>query len=81
MLIARLVFMCIFSHMATNLALDDDLITAAQQAGGHRTKRDAVTAALREYVQRHRQQEIADLFGSLDVDPRFDPKAARRNRA
>jgi len=30
--------------MATNLALDDKLIEAAVQAGGHKTKRAAVTA-------------------------------------
>jgi Arc/MetJ family transcription regulator len=37
--------------MATNLALDDKLIEAAVRAGGHKTKRAAVTAALTEYVR------------------------------
>ena len=34
--------------MATNLALDDDLIEEARRAGNHKTKKDAVTAALAE---------------------------------
>ena len=42
-------------QMATNLALDDKLIREAQKAGGHRTKKAAVTAALEEYVQRRKQ--------------------------
>jgi Arc/MetJ family transcription regulator len=44
--------------MATNLALDDDLIEAARRAGGHKNKKDAVTAALAEYVERRKQLRI-----------------------
>ena len=51
--------------MATNLALDDKLIAEAQKAGRHRTKKDAVTAALAEYVKRHKQQRILEAFGSF----------------
>src|SRR5438046_1471752 len=47
--------MCDNLHMATNLALDDHLIEAARQAGGHKTKKEAVTAALDEYVKRRKQ--------------------------
>jgi Bacterial antitoxin of type II TA system, VapB len=35
--------------MPTNLAIDDRLIEEAQKLGRHRTKKDAVTAALDEY--------------------------------
>ncbi|HXH81852.1 MAG TPA: type II toxin-antitoxin system VapB family antitoxin [Candidatus Tectomicrobia bacterium] len=38
--------------MPTNLALDDALIEQARRVGKHRTKNDAVTSALREYVRR-----------------------------
>lgn len=64
--------------MATNLDLDDKLIQAARQLGGHRTKRDAVTRALEEYVQWLRQQAIIRDFGSIDYDPKFDYKKQRR---
>jgi len=51
--------------MATNLALDDALIEQARRAGKHRTKKEAVTSALREYVRRRRQHEILDLVGQI----------------
>jgi len=38
--------------MATNLALDDQLIEEARVLGGHRTKREVVTQALLDYVQK-----------------------------
>jgi len=63
--------------MATNLAIDDQLIEDARAVGGHRTKKEAVTAALTEYVRRRRQLEIVELFGTLDFDPDYDYKAGR----
>lgn len=66
--------------MATNLALDDKLIEAARRAGNHRTKKDAVTAALSEYVKRRKQQRILDAFGSFDFDPEYNYKTERRPR-
>jgi Arc/MetJ family transcription regulator len=66
--------------MATNLALDDRLIEAARRAGGHKTKKEAVTAALDEYVRRHKQQRILQAFGSFDFDPAYDYKAERRRK-
>ena len=55
--------------MATNLDLDDKLIEAARRLGGHKTKRDAVTRALEEYVRWLRQQAIVSEFGKIDYDP------------
>ena len=52
--------------MATNLALDDNLIEEARRAGSHKTKREAVTAALAEYVKRRKQLRILEAFGSID---------------
>ena len=64
--------------MATNLALDDKLIEAAQKLGGHKTKKAAVTAALDEYIRRRKQLEILDHFGTIDFDPDYDYKKMRR---
>lgn len=64
--------------MATNLDLDDKLIEAARRLGRHRTKRDAVTRALEEYVQWLRQKAIVNEFGKIDYDPKFDYKKQRR---
>jgi Arc/MetJ family transcription regulator len=66
--------------MPTNLALNDHLIDAAVKAGGHRTKKEAVTAALQEYVQHRRQLQVLRLAGSIEYDPRYDYKAERRRR-
>lgn len=64
--------------MPTNLAIDDQLLLEAQRAGGHRTKRETVTAALHEYVQRRKQQEILSLFGKVDYDPNYNYKRERK---
>lgn len=64
--------------MATNLALDDRLIETARQIGGHKTKKEAVTTALKEYVQYRRQLRILQSAGTIDYDPDYDYKAERR---
>ena len=71
---------CDNPHMPTNLGLDDKLIEEARRAGHHKTKKEAVTAALRDYVQRSKQRKIVELFGKIDYDPGYDYKAARRKR-
>ena len=72
--------LCNTLHMATNLALDDKLIVEAQRAGKHKTKKEAVTAALSEYVRRRKQLGILKLFGTIDYDPSYDYKAERRRK-
>jgi Arc/MetJ family transcription regulator len=64
--------------MATNLAIDDRLLNKALRVGGHKTKKDTVTEALEEYVRRHEQLRILDLFGKVDFDPKYDHKRQRR---
>jgi hypothetical protein len=66
--------------MATNLALDDGLIEQARAMGGHKTKKEAVNAALAEYVQRRKQLDVTKLFGKIDYDPDYDYKALRRRK-
>jgi len=70
--------LCNNSHMPTNLALDDRLIEEARRAGGHKTKKEAVNAALDEYVRRRKQLQILNAFGTIDFDPSYDYKAERR---
>jgi Arc/MetJ family transcription regulator len=66
--------------MATNLAIDDRLLDEALKAGGHKTKKDTVNEALREYIQRRKQLEILNLFGKIDFDPTYDYKRQRKRR-
>ena len=70
--------MCDTLHMPTNLALDDQLIEEARRTGRHKTKREAVTAALDEYVRKRKQMRILEAFGTFSVDPEYDYKAERR---
>jgi len=64
--------------MATNLALDDKLINEARRIGGHATKKEAVTAALDEYIRRRKQLDLLNHFGTIDFDPDYDYKKNRK---
>ena len=66
--------------MATNLALDNRLLDEALKIGGKATKRETVTEALQEYINRRKQVAVLDLFGSVDYDRKHDYKAQRRKR-
>jgi metal-responsive CopG/Arc/MetJ family transcriptional regulator len=56
------------------------LIDEARRLGGHRTRKAAVNAALREYVQHRQQAEIVKLFGTVEYWPDYNYKALRRKR-
>lgn len=62
---------------ATNLAIDDELICAARKLGGHRTKKDAVNAALEEYVRRKRLEDLFAMFGTVEYVDGYDIKRER----
>ena len=66
--------------MAITLTLDDKLIEEARRLGAHKTKKEAITTALEEYVRHHRQQRILSNFGTVDFEPSFQYKAERRKR-
>ncbi len=66
--------------MATNLALDDRLLQEALKIGGRTTKRETVTEALQEYINRRKQLGVLELFGSVDYDPKYAYKKQRRRR-
>jgi Arc/MetJ family transcription regulator len=66
--------------MATNLALDPDLINRALKVSGEKTKKAAVTRALEEFISRRSQTRLVDLMGKLEWDdslPRYASSATR----
>ncbi|MEO7027561.1 MAG: type II toxin-antitoxin system VapB family antitoxin [Caulobacteraceae bacterium] len=63
--------------MATNLQIDPGLIDKALAVSGQRTKKAAVTLALREFIHRRGQRGLHSLVGALEWDDGFDYKAAR----
>lgn len=63
--------------MATNLAIDPNLLNEALDVGGLGTKKDTVNQALKEFVQRRKQRQVIDLFGNLPPDDDYDYKQGR----
>ena len=63
--------------MATNLAIDPDLLDRALAIGGEKTKKATVNRALREFVARREQERLLDLFGTLDWNDDYDYKHER----
>lgn len=66
--------------MATNLAIDPELLDRALHIGGEGTKKATVTTALLEYIARRERARIVESFGTLDWDPDYDYKADRSSR-
>ena len=66
--------------MATNLAIDPQLLDNAFKVGGEKTKAATVNRALREFIARREQERLLELFGKLDWDARYDYKRERARR-
>jgi Arc/MetJ family transcription regulator len=63
--------------MATNLALDPELLDRVLAVSGETTKKAAVTLALQEFVARREQRALTEIFGKLEWDSRYDYRAER----
>lgn len=73
-----------WSGVATNLSIDDGLLVRAETLGNHRTKREAVEHAPREYVERldvsgPGDGSPAEMVGSIESDPDRSPRRIRGN--
>ena len=66
--------------MATNLAIDPELLNKALEVGGEKTKKATVNRALREFIARREQERLLDLFGKFDWDDEYDYKRERSRR-
>lgn len=64
-------------HMATNLSLEPELLEKALRVSGEKTKKAAVTKALKEFISRREQRKILELFGALEWDDTYDYKEHR----
>jgi hypothetical protein len=63
--------------MATNLSLDPELLEKALEVSGEKTKKAAVTKALKEFISRREQRRILELFGTLEWDEEYNYKKER----
>ena len=66
--------------MATNLDIDQKLLAEALRIGKFPTKKATVNAALKEFVDRHKREDLIALFGTIDFDPAYDYKKLRGKR-
>jgi Bacterial antitoxin of type II TA system, VapB len=63
--------------MPSNLAIDDNLLEMAKKIGKHKTKKAVVNEALQEYIQRRKQLQITNMFGSVDYSKDYNYKDQR----
>jgi hypothetical protein len=63
--------------MATNLSLDPELLERALKVSGEKTKKAAVTKALKEFISRREQRRIVELFGTLEWNEEYNYKKER----
>lgn len=66
--------------MPTNLAIEDTLLEKALKAGGLRTKKETVTKALEEFIQRRQQRKILRAMGKIEFRNDWNYKMDRQNR-
>jgi predicted CopG family antitoxin len=64
----------------TILSIDDSLLEEARVIGKHKTGKAAVTAALKEYIQRRKQMAITEIFGTIEYEESYDHKQQRRKK-
>ncbi|GBR73506.1 antitoxin VapB [Candidatus Termititenax aidoneus] len=66
--------------MATNLAINDVLLNTALDMGGLKTKKDTVTLALQEFIQRRQAEDIIELFHGVEYAPDYNYKKLRHRK-
>ena len=60
--------------MITNIEIDEKLLKEALTLSNHLTENQLIEEALREYVQRRKQQKILELFGTIDYKETYNYK-------
>lgn len=54
--------------MRTSLIIDDALMERLIEAGGFRTRSEAIVTAVREYVERIERNRLAELRGRIEFE-------------
>lgn len=66
--------------MATNLKIDDKLLSEALRLGHFKSKKDTVNQALTEFIQHRKQLEILHWEGAVEYFEDYDHKKLRQAR-
>lgn len=64
--------------MPTNLAIDDKLLNTAVHVGSFKTKKETVTIALKEFIERRAQKKILGAMGSFVFRKNWNHKKDRK---
>ncbi len=64
--------------MITPLQIDQSLLQEALALSNHPTATALIEAALREYIQRRKQLQILELFGTIDYEEDYKYKQQRQ---
>lgn len=64
--------------MITNIEIDESLLKEALALSNHLAENQLIEDALREYVQRRKQQKVLELFGTIDYEEDYDYKQQRQ---
>jgi metal-responsive CopG/Arc/MetJ family transcriptional regulator len=63
--------------MVTTLEIDEKLLKEALALGKHSTASLVIETALKDYIQRYKQQQILDLFGTIEYEENYNYKQQR----
>ena len=66
--------------MATNLAINQELLQRALKVGKFRTKKETVTRALEEFIERRQQKELLKGIGKFEFREDWDYRKDRVSR-
>jgi Arc/MetJ family transcription regulator len=66
--------------MATNLAINEELLNRALEIGGYRSKKDTVNAALEEFIRRRKAEDLINLFGKIEYAKDYNYKTMRTRK-
>ena len=64
--------------MTANLQIDEKLLQEALAVSDHATATLLIEEILREYIQRHKQLKIVELFGTIEYAEDYDCKQQRQ---
>ncbi len=66
--------------METPLQIDQTLLQEALALSNHPTANVLIESALREYIQRRKQLQVIELFGTIDYEEDYNYNQQRQTR-
>ncbi len=66
--------------MRTNIVIEDSLLEDGFRVASVKTKKALIHLALKEFVQNHSRQSLADLRGKIQFQEGYDYKSLRESR-